>query len=296
MEHPPEDFLVTLASELSSDEEIKQDPSEARWNETLNVLTSLVNTPKAITIDEAVHNINNHFITHAMGGEKGRAIDAKQADHFTWAFWFYLVNVAIQIPDGHPAQDQLVSLIKGLHDLPDPVEYTPEGDPTAQRMWVDLPGLASAIYEALRDSDRYTLGLEELAARLLQEADCDIKYFALIRINGVLERPETAPKAKKGVKKRPVVVLPIDHAIHHMEIWVGIAGQKLYQACQRNTKNKGEVALDNTSPGLTVALWNSWKSRVREIRMDTTEPNDRREIAERIEALMIAREEDGTEL
>ncbi|KAH6905278.1 hypothetical protein BKA70DRAFT_1293882 [Coprinopsis sp. MPI-PUGE-AT-0042] len=294
MEQPTQDLQVTL--DLNSDEEIQQDPSGARWNETFDALLSLVNTPNTISIDEVVQKINNHFIEHAMGGEEGRAPDAKLAEHFMFAFWFSVVNVATQIPGGHPAQNRLVALIKGLHDFPNPVEYIPEGQVKGQKVWLDLPGIGQEIHEALDDSERYTLGLEELAARLLQEIDYDFKYIALARINEVLKRPEPTPKVKKGVNEESVTVRPNDPALRHMEVWVGIAGQKIYQACKRNTNNKGEVALDNTSPDLTIDLWNSWKLRIREIKADTEEPADRREMAERIESLMIAREEDGDEI
>ncbi|KAH6905042.1 hypothetical protein BKA70DRAFT_1505989 [Coprinopsis sp. MPI-PUGE-AT-0042] len=296
MEHPPADLYVTLADELSTEEELREDPSQARWDETLNILTSLVNTPNAITIDEAVRKINDHFIAYAMGGQKDGDIDAKMADKFMWAFWFYVINVAVQVPDRHPAQGQLVALIKGLHDLPDPVEYTLEGHIMGQKAWVDLPGLSGEVYEAFEDTERYTLGLAELSARLMQEIDFEVEYMALLTINLVLKRPEPTPKVKKGVRKQPlaVVVKPIVVSLRPMEIWIEIAGQKLYRACQLNAK----ASVLDTSPSFTLDLWNSWKSRVREIKMDATELGDRREMAERIEAFMTVQDEaeDGAEM
>ncbi|KAH6905291.1 hypothetical protein BKA70DRAFT_1431381 [Coprinopsis sp. MPI-PUGE-AT-0042] len=280
MEHPPADLHVTLADELSTEEELREDPSQARWDETLNILTSLVNAPNVITINEAVRKIDDHFLEYVMEGDEsdeGQSPNVKKAEHFPNAFWYYLVSVAIQIPDGHSAQDQLT-----------------------QRVWADLPDLGMEIHEGLRNPDRYTLGLEELAARMVQEVDYDLNYLAVDRINQVLvlKSPEPLKEKKRG-ENQLVVVHPIDPSLHHIEIWIGIAGQKIYQACQRNTENMGEVDWDNTSPALTVNLWNSWKSRIREIKMDGQESADRREMAERIEALMIAREEEeemGTDL
>ncbi|KAH6905040.1 hypothetical protein BKA70DRAFT_516962 [Coprinopsis sp. MPI-PUGE-AT-0042] len=290
MGHSPEDLQVTL--DLSTDEEIQEDPSAARWNETLNALTSLVNTPNAITIDEAVQAINSHFVAWTMCGEDGHTPDAKLAGQYMWAFWFYLINAVVQVPDGHSAQGQLVALVKGLHDLTDPVEYMPVGRIKSQRVWADLPGLGVELREAMDDPDRYTYGLEEFTARLEQEINWGFKWMAIVKFKRALETPEPAVKLKKGIAKQPAVVRPIDPCLRHMEIWMRVAGQTLYQACQRNTKVEGDRVGNAPEPDFTLDLWNSWKSRIGEIKFDTTEPADRRESAERIETLMIAREEE----
>ncbi|KAH6901533.1 hypothetical protein BKA70DRAFT_683453 [Coprinopsis sp. MPI-PUGE-AT-0042] len=291
MKHPPADLHVTL--DLASDEEIQEDPSQASWNEILSILISLVTTPNTITIDDAVRKINNHFITCTMGGDERQTPDAKLAEQYTWAFWFYLINAAAQVPDGHPSQSQLVDLIKGLRDLPDPVEYIPIGQIMTERVWADLPGIGIELREAMDDDDRYTLGLEEFMVRLVQEIDLGFTWMAFGTINRALERPETASKGKNGVETQPVLAQRIESSLRHMEIWVEIAGQKLYQACQLNER----VGVDDTGPSFSLDLWNSWKLRIREIKVGTEEPADRREMAERIEALMIAREEEeGAEM
>ncbi|KAH6905277.1 hypothetical protein BKA70DRAFT_1431368 [Coprinopsis sp. MPI-PUGE-AT-0042] len=297
MEHPPADLHVTLADELSTEEELREDPSQARWDETLNILTSLVNTPSAITIDEATSKINDHFLAYVMEGDEGdegRSVNAKMAEHFPNAFWYYLIMVAGQVPDGHPAQGQLVALIKSLRDLPDPVEYMPEGRIKTERVWADLPDLGMELREAM--DGRYTLGLEEFVVRLVKEIDLGFTWMAFGTINRALERPEPASKGENGVETQPFFAERIESSLRQMEIWVGIGGQKLYQACRLNEK----VGLNNTGPSFTLDVWKSWKSRIREIKMDAEEPADRREMAERIEALMIARqeeeEEEGAEL
>ncbi|KAH6905041.1 hypothetical protein BKA70DRAFT_1431620 [Coprinopsis sp. MPI-PUGE-AT-0042] len=161
MEHPPADLHVTLADELSTEEELREDPSQARWDETLNILTSFVNTPNVITIDEAVREINDHFLEYVMEGDEsdesdeGQSPNVKKAEHFPNAF----------------------CPIKGLHDVPNPVEYMPEGRIKTQRVWADLPDLGMETHEGLRNPDRYTLGLEELAARMVQEVDYDLNYL-----------------------------------------------------------------------------------------------------------------------
>ncbi|KAI2611287.1 uncharacterized protein GGS25DRAFT_189235 [Hypoxylon fragiforme] len=195
------------------------------------------------------------------------------SDGFFFELWNSVIGVAEQIPHDHPAQDQLVKVMRELTLLPD-TGLTVWDSP----LWTSLPVLGAAIRERLngptypphptaaqtRAVDESWVRFHAFAARLMGAGVVHSASQPVWMLRDALEQPPQEEEEEEVVADRDLAAAAM---------YIEYAGAVLVEAVAANPEPAlgAELArllragpLYGGAPGLSRERWGFWAKRFRE--------------------------------
>ncbi|POR36752.1 Uncharacterized protein TPAR_03070 [Tolypocladium paradoxum] len=212
------------------------------------------------------------------------------ADRFLWWFWDLVHDLARQVPYDSPAQDQLVAVIKALHDLPCETVNLGEdwgiGSENRIQPWTTLPMFGNTFREKLDDAPgeaqkkERRVNLQAYAARITGLGLIPFEVYAIWALVDALEGTMTPIRgAPDEVNEDPAAVEDISYKVKSAAAWMMHAGRLLYG---RDEEVHGATAgplwrLDKKekikrrrkcrgTDGLCPQRWQLWKERFGAVR------------------------------
>ncbi|KAK1723165.1 hypothetical protein CaCOL14_003080 [Colletotrichum acutatum] len=252
----------------------------------VEILNSAFDSNNAISAEKAAAAINSLFISdyeeHATAGS------------FLWWFWDLMHDLARQVPNEQPEQDQLAAIIKALLSLPPKTVILGEdwggANESSIDVWNGLPMFANTLNETLSDGDPRAPSEEARKERLvsLQAYAARVAGLGLVSLEtnaiwALVDALEGTVKPVRGapdeINSDPAAVENITHKTRIAAAWMIHAGHLLHgrdevvsgatagplwkldkkEAVKSRRKLKG-------TDGLCPERWQLWKERFAVIR------------------------------
>jgi hypothetical protein len=193
-------------------------------------------------------------------------------ENFLWNLWDTFLDLACQVPSGHPSSPLLIHFIKSLASLPSDRIAAVWG--TESRLWQDLPFLKQLALEEVNGINTEILpsdpnfdwergrwvSFHQFAAQLTHLKLCknsDFTSYTLYEFRDVLAVP---PYPTPNPGGGPVEIL--DFRAPVAAAWILIAGKEVFE-----------------NEEVTVEKWSFWQRRFREIGQMREVGEDTRKVA-----------------
>ncbi|MCJ1418860.1 hypothetical protein MMC32_005211 [Xylographa parallela] len=221
--------------------------------------------------------------------------DMQLQKFFVINVWDVILHMIRQIPDEHPAQDNLLELVEALRDLP--TDIVVEIWSEKAKIWQDLPFLVDILETEYYKIDQETLpddgkdaarkewhSINAFAARLTAEGLQDYRIFGLWALRVALEeQPE--PQAPEYQLQGPI----LDCRVPVAATWIRRCGVQMFVsdgACYLRHGGKGG-RLWQGEEGFDLERWRLWKRRFGEISKDKWGSEKTRQLAQAAEKEMV---------
>ncbi|KAI5810444.1 hypothetical protein BZA77DRAFT_287883 [Pyronema omphalodes] len=252
-----------------------------------NIINDYLQPSNTLSATEAAQKLDALFPNNRpdVDGE-----DKEEAGSFLAEFWEIIVMIAQQIPALHPAQDNLIGLLKALRELPTDLKVDIWGSDC--RVWQDLPLIGVHMVEA----ENYTSEEDEpekwknfnaFCARLTRDGLCDMSLMGTHTLSSALEEePDSRSRAYKAYGETFARQIPV------AELWFSIAGKAMFERCRGDVDTEdlkdgcaGHL-WENKPLGLSIERWDFWKDRFRTIGAHPVADEPTKEVAKKAHDVM----------
>lgn len=252
-----------------------------------NLLDDYLQPASTISVLDTAQALDSLFPTHRSDEDQPQGEPREPPESFLLHMWPLFLNIAVQIPHDHPAQDKLAELVKTLKSL---VSKTPIAhiDGSDTELWKDLPLLFPTIEEELeRRFHPFPAGIRDnvltkspemsncdekskqsrrnassFLARLTRDHTADWFALAICEVGGRLEGHVVFRHAHAH-RGTPVLdfIPERDQDIESAFDWISICGHVLF-SLDVEVERSGGGPLWEGKLGLCPERWQLWKRRL----------------------------------